>query len=110
MTYNARMSIMHSPARIHLVPEKDKLISLVTAMHEGGIRLVECTYDASGVISDEEIASNIAVLFMFPMNLPFHMVADSLFETTQNPFFVTLLCLPYLMIFAAGAVGVSKSR
>ena len=57
-----------------------------------------------------EIASNIAVLFMFPMNLPFHMVADSLFETTQNPFFVTLLCLPYLMIFAAGAVGVSKNR
>ena len=42
--------------------EKDKLISLVTAMYEGGIRLVECTYDASGSISDEEIASNIAML------------------------------------------------
>ena len=41
---------------------KEKLIPLVRAMYDGGIRLVECTYDASGKISDEEIASNIKML------------------------------------------------
>lgn len=41
---------------------KDKLIPLVQAMYDGGIRLVECTYDASGKISDEEIAGNIEML------------------------------------------------
>lgn len=41
---------------------KEKLISLVQAMYDGGIRLVECTYDASGKISDEEIAANIEML------------------------------------------------
>lgn len=41
---------------------KEKLISLVQAMHDGGIRVVECTYDASGKISDEEIADNIKML------------------------------------------------
>lgn len=38
---------------------KEKLVSLVQAMYDGGIRLVECTYDASGKISDEETASKI---------------------------------------------------
>lgn len=38
---------------------KEKLVPLVQAMYDGGIRLVECTYDASGKISDEEIASRI---------------------------------------------------
>ena len=42
--------------------EREKLIPLVKAMYDGGIRLVECTYDASGKISDEEIASNIKML------------------------------------------------
>ena len=42
--------------------EKDKLIPLVQAMYDGGIRLVENTYDASGKIPDEEIASNIKML------------------------------------------------
>lgn len=42
--------------------EKEKLIPLVQAMYDGGIRLVECTYDASGNASDEEIAENIRVL------------------------------------------------
>lgn len=42
--------------------EKNKLIWLVQAMYDGGIRLVECTYDASGKISDEEIADNIKML------------------------------------------------
>lgn len=42
--------------------EREKLIPLVKAMYDGGIRLVECTYDASGKISDQEIASNIKML------------------------------------------------
>ncbi|MBQ9777639.1 MAG: bifunctional 4-hydroxy-2-oxoglutarate aldolase/2-dehydro-3-deoxy-phosphogluconate aldolase [Clostridia bacterium] len=41
---------------------REKLIPAVQAMYEGGIRLVECTYDASGSIPDEEIAANIALL------------------------------------------------
>lgn len=41
---------------------REKLIPTVQAMYEGGIRLVECTYDASGKIPDEEIAANIALL------------------------------------------------
>ncbi|MBO5370736.1 MAG: bifunctional 4-hydroxy-2-oxoglutarate aldolase/2-dehydro-3-deoxy-phosphogluconate aldolase [Clostridia bacterium] len=42
--------------------EKNKLTPLVQAMYDGGIRLVENTYDASGKIPDEEIASNIKML------------------------------------------------
>lgn len=42
--------------------EREKLIPLVKAMYDGGIRLVECTYDASGKISDEEVADNIKML------------------------------------------------
>jgi len=42
--------------------EKAKLIPLCEAMYAGGIRLVECTYDARGAISDEEIAGNIEML------------------------------------------------
>ena len=41
---------------------REKLLPTVQAMYEGGIRLVECTYDASGSIPDEEIAANIALL------------------------------------------------
>ncbi len=41
---------------------KEKIIPLARAMYEGGIRLIECTYDAGGVISDEETASNIEML------------------------------------------------
>ncbi len=41
---------------------KEKLIPLVEAMYQGGIRLVECTYDAKGAISDEEIAARIQML------------------------------------------------
>lgn len=40
----------------------DKLIPLAEAMYEGGIRLIECTYDASGKVKDEEIAQNIKTL------------------------------------------------
>ena len=41
---------------------KENLIPLAEAMYQGGIRLVECTYDAKGAISDEEIASRIQML------------------------------------------------
>ncbi len=42
--------------------EREKLIPLVQAMYDGGIRLVECTYDAAGKTSDEDIAENIRML------------------------------------------------
>ncbi len=41
---------------------RDKLIPLAEAMYKGGIRLIECTYDASGKATDEETASNIEML------------------------------------------------
>lgn len=41
---------------------KDKLIPLAEAMYAGGIRVVECTYDATGKLPDEENAENIAML------------------------------------------------
>ncbi len=41
---------------------RENLIPLAQAMYDGGIRLIECTYDASGKVSDEETASNIALL------------------------------------------------
>lgn len=41
---------------------REKLISLAEAMYEGGIRLLEITYDATGRTSDEETAANIKML------------------------------------------------
>lgn len=41
---------------------KEKIIPLAKAMYDGGIRLIECTYDASGTICDEETASNIEAI------------------------------------------------
>ncbi len=41
---------------------KEKLIPLAEAMYEGGIRAVECTYDATGKLTDEENAANIEML------------------------------------------------
>ena len=41
---------------------REKLLPYAKASAEGGIRLLECTYDATGKISDEEIAGNIAAL------------------------------------------------
>ncbi len=41
---------------------RESLIPLAEAMYAGGIRAVECTYDASGKTSDEEIAANIELL------------------------------------------------
>ena len=42
--------------------ESDKLIPLAEAMYAGGIRLLEITYSANGLVSDEETAENIARL------------------------------------------------
>lgn len=42
--------------------ESKKLIPLVSAMYDGGIRLLELTYDASVKISDSETADNIKLL------------------------------------------------
>jgi len=42
--------------------EREKLVSLCEAMYNGGIKAVECTYDATGKISDEEISENIRLL------------------------------------------------
>ena len=42
--------------------EKEKLIPLAEAMYEGGIRLLEITYDATGKTPDEETAANIEML------------------------------------------------
>lgn len=43
----------------------EKIVPLAKAMYDGGIRLIECTYDASGSISDEETASNIELLVKY---------------------------------------------
>ena len=40
----------------------EQLVDLAEAMWRGGIRLMECTYDASGRIPDEETARGIALL------------------------------------------------
>lgn len=40
----------------------EKLIPLAQAMYDGGIRLLELTYDATGVVSDEQTAKNIELL------------------------------------------------
>ena len=40
----------------------DKLEQLAEAMYQGGVRVLECTYDATGKIPDEQIAENIGML------------------------------------------------
>lgn len=41
---------------------REDLLPLAQAMYRGGIRLIECTYDAAGKIPDEDIAANIGML------------------------------------------------
>lgn len=41
---------------------REKLIPLAQAMYDGGIRLIECTYDSSGKIMDDQTAENIKML------------------------------------------------
>ncbi|MBR5517886.1 MAG: bifunctional 4-hydroxy-2-oxoglutarate aldolase/2-dehydro-3-deoxy-phosphogluconate aldolase [Clostridia bacterium] len=42
--------------------KKEKLIPLAEAMYEGGVRLLEITYDAKGIVTDEETSENIKML------------------------------------------------
>lgn len=42
--------------------KRENLVSLTQAMYDGGIRLLEITYDATGAVSDEETAENIRLL------------------------------------------------
>ncbi len=42
--------------------EREKLLPLVNALYEGGIRLLEVTYSANGKVSDEDTALNIKLL------------------------------------------------
>lgn len=42
--------------------KKEHIIPLAEAMYNGGIRLIECTYDASGRVNDEQTASYIKML------------------------------------------------
>lgn len=42
--------------------EREYLIPLAEAMYAGGVHLMEVTYDASGKTTDDETASNIALL------------------------------------------------
>ena len=42
--------------------QREKLIPLAEAMYAGGIRVIECTYDASGKTSDKETSQNIETL------------------------------------------------
>jgi len=42
--------------------EKEKLVPLVQALYNGGIRLVEVTYSANGKVKDEETAEMIKML------------------------------------------------
>ena len=42
--------------------EREALIPLAEALYKGGIRLLECTFDAKGEIADEEIADRIRML------------------------------------------------
>ena len=41
---------------------KESLIPMTEAMYEGGVRLLEITYDATGKTPDEETAANIEML------------------------------------------------
>lgn len=45
--------------------EKEKLIPLAQAMYDGGIRLLEVTFDATGKVSDEQTAENIGSLVKY---------------------------------------------
>lgn len=42
--------------------KQEKLIPLAEAMYEGGVRILEITYDAKGMVTDEETAENIKML------------------------------------------------
>ncbi|MBE6644184.1 MAG: bifunctional 4-hydroxy-2-oxoglutarate aldolase/2-dehydro-3-deoxy-phosphogluconate aldolase [Ruminococcaceae bacterium] len=41
---------------------RENLIPLAKAMYDGGIRLIECTFDSTGTVSDEYTGENIRML------------------------------------------------
>lgn len=61
---NALISLIEKEKLIVIVRgvEREKLIPLAKALYEGGVRLMEITYDASDTVSDETTAENIALL------------------------------------------------
>lgn len=42
--------------------EREDLLKFAQAVYDGGIRLIECTFDATGKVSDEQTAENIGML------------------------------------------------
>ena len=67
MNENMRNTIIeaiaeHKVISIVRLPEKETLIPAVEALYEGGIRLIEVTFDRSGKVSREEICSMISAL------------------------------------------------
>ena len=42
--------------------KKEKLLNLCQALYDGGIRFVECTFDASGITTDTETADKIKLI------------------------------------------------
>lgn len=42
--------------------EREDLLKFAQAVYDGGIRLMECTFDATGKVSDEQTAENIGML------------------------------------------------
>jgi 2-dehydro-3-deoxyphosphogluconate aldolase/(4S)-4-hydroxy-2-oxoglutarate aldolase len=67
MNENMRNTIIeaiaeHKVISIVRLPEKETLIPAVEALYEGGIRLIEVTFDRSGKVSREEICSMISEL------------------------------------------------
>ena len=62
--------------------EKEKLIPLTQAMYDGGIRLLEVTYDATGKVKDEETAANIKLL-VDKFGEDMHIGAGTVLSTEQ---------------------------
>ncbi len=67
MSENTRKTIIdaiaeHKVISIVRLPERETLIPAVEALYEGGIRLIEVTFDRSGKVSREEICSMISEL------------------------------------------------
>lgn len=62
MENTIKMIMEHKIITIVRGVAKEKLIPLAEAMYKGGIRLMECTFDAKGETPDEEVAANIKIL------------------------------------------------
>ena len=41
---------------------REDLLPFAEAVYRGGIRLLECTFDATGTVTDEQIADNINLI------------------------------------------------